>query len=863
MTRHRLRSRFASERALALPMALLVLASTGAMVVGVIQYSSSSGRTAQIAKSRVSASALAEAGVAAAFAVLNNAVDPKTASLLPSSPPTVLSLEGGTATYWGTYNSTTYAWTITSVGSIPNPTGGAPLTKTLTRGAQVHGLNAGATVGAWSRMYHDNTSICMTITDVTITTPISSRGDLCLVGTAKITGATTTVDVGDDIRMTNDTESDSTRLAGAGSGWTNSGNIVSSNNSDATTSVAITRHGTLVNGSTYTTGQSGQAVDLDGNNDYVSLPAGAVEGLTDFSISTWVRLDSTASSRRLFDFGTGTTAYMYVVPTAGSTVRFGITTSGSGGEQVINGSTGLATGSWVHVAVTRIGNTGRLYVNGTQVGSNASMTLNPSSLGTTTQNWIGRSQSGGNYLDGRVDDFRIYNRGLSTAEVGTVQGGSTAPTGMLARYTFENNANDSVAFGGPSAVLQATGFGFAIPAGSQIRGVEAWVERKASASGSLSDNEVYLLKAGAQVGSNEASGTMYTTSDQTQAYGDDDDLWGTTWTVAEINASNFGLRFRVDSDTSAAYTASVDAITIRVTYLAPPGTSIGIESPLAAVNQVAVGGGCTYGTNAEHAPCTTADKVFATTINQSPQGLSKPQIDMAYWYDNAKPGPKFPCNNPGGSFPGGFDNNSSYDNSVNDAAEVTPNNSSYTCQRIDAYGNIEGEISWNHSTKVMLLKGTIFRDGDFRFDDDGAIAHYHGRGIIYAAGNIEFDELVCAGGTGNESCYTNGMSNWDPSLNMLTVLAGGDSEFDQGGTQAQAVPSGLQGIIYAKDDCTVHENFHLSGPIICDVISFPAAANGYPTYYPWPPLGSLTEGQAYGSPNDAADYIVTAGEQLG
>jgi hypothetical protein len=31
----------------------------------------------------------------------------------------------------------------------------------------------------------------------------------------------------------------------------------------------------------------------------------------------------------------------------------------------------------------------------------------------------------------------------------------------------------------------------------------------------------------------------------------------------------------------------------------------------------------------------------------------------------------------------------------------------------------------------------------------------------------------------------------------------------------------------------------------------------------WPPLGSLTEGQAYGNPNAAADYVVTVGDQMG
>lgn len=661
MSASRLRSRLSSERALALPMALLVLATTGAMVVGVIQYSSSSGRTANVAKARTSASALAEAGIAAALAVLNNAVDPKTASLLPSNPPTVLQMEGGTATYWGVYNSTTYAWTITSVGSMPNPTGGAALTKQITRAAQVHGLNAGATVGAWSRFYHDNTATCMTVTDVILPVPVSSRGDLCLVGTAKITGPTTTVDVGDDVRMTASGPQYFAASPGSavGSGWTNPTYVLSSNNWDA----------------------------------YDSIP--------------------------------------------------------------------------------------------------------------------GNSQS---------------------------------------------------------ASLDVTNFGFAVPANATITGIVAYVERSASGGG-VDDEDVYLLIGGAVRGVDKGSMSDWPTYDWVRSYGGSADLWGASWTPAEVNASTFGLRLRVDNDSSSTRTASVDHISIRVYYTVPPDTSIGIESPLENVSQAAVGGGCTFGTNPERAPCSAADKVFANTITQSPQGLSKPQIDMAYWYDNAKPGPKFPCNNAGGSFPGGFDNDSTYNNSISDSAEVTPTGSSYTCQRIDAYGNVEGEISWNHTTQVLTIKGTIFRDGDFRFDDNGQIVHYQGRGIIYAAGDIEFDELVCAGGSGNTSCVTQagGMSNWNPAQNMMTVLAGDDSEFDQGSiwTQDPATPSGLQGIIYAKDDCTVHENFHLSGPIICDVIGMPSAANGWPTYYPWPPLGSLTEGQAYGSPNNAADYLVTPGDQLG
>src|SRR6185503_1007682 len=169
-------------------------------------------------------------------------------------------------------------------------------------------------------------------------------------------------------------------------------------------------------------------------DDHVSMPAGVINGLSNFTIASWVRLDTSAAWRRLFDFGTGTTANMFLAPQSGSnTVRFAITTGGGGAEQQINGTSALPTGVWTHVAVTKNGNTGTLYVNGAQVGQNTGLTLSPSSLGNTTQNWIGRSQYAGDpFLDGQVDDFRIYNRALSASEVQALSGGG-GPTSTPTR----------------------------------------------------------------------------------------------------------------------------------------------------------------------------------------------------------------------------------------------------------------------------------------------------------------------------------------------------------------------------------------------------------------------------------------------
>jgi hypothetical protein len=144
-----------------------------------------------------------------------------------------------------------------------------------------------------------------------------------------------------------------------------------------------------------------------------------VSSLIDFTISTWVNLDAASGWSRIFDFGSGITSNMFLTPANGATgtVRFAITTSGGGGEQQINGTSALPTGAWTHVAVTLSGNLGILYVNGVEVGRNEALTLTPMSLGSTTQNWIGRSQYPDPYLDGRVDDFRIYDNALPASDV--------------------------------------------------------------------------------------------------------------------------------------------------------------------------------------------------------------------------------------------------------------------------------------------------------------------------------------------------------------------------------------------------------------------------------------------------------------
>ena len=170
----------------------------------------------------------------------------------------------------------------------------------------------------------------------------------------------------------------------------------------------------------------GTALKLTGG--YAQLPNGITNGLEDFTVGTWVRPDSTATWQRIFDFGTGTTSYMFLTTKSETgNVRFAIKASAASAEQVINGPA-LAAGVWTHLAVTLSGNVATLYVNGVAYAANNAMTSHPSALGATTLNYLGKSQftADPNYL-GSLDDFRLYGSALSAGDVNAWFKSATAP----------------------------------------------------------------------------------------------------------------------------------------------------------------------------------------------------------------------------------------------------------------------------------------------------------------------------------------------------------------------------------------------------------------------------------------------------
>ena len=183
------------------------------------------------------------------------------------------------------------------------------------------------------------------------------------------------------------------------------------------------RNGTLSGAATFPAGVIGNGLSLPGaSGDYVTLPSAFIQTLTNITITLWVNVYTDQTWQRVFDFGSSQNVYMFLTSHAGgANARFSITTSGNTMEQQLNGTAVLPTGAWTHVGIVLGSNGGTLYINGAVVATNTSLTLRPSDLGATADNYIGRSQfSVDPYFNGEIDDMRIYASALTAAQITTI-----------------------------------------------------------------------------------------------------------------------------------------------------------------------------------------------------------------------------------------------------------------------------------------------------------------------------------------------------------------------------------------------------------------------------------------------------------
>ncbi len=185
---------------------------------------------------------------------------------------------------------------------------------------------------------------------------------------------------------------------------------------DGTDSVG-SNNATLQGGASVSSG----ALQLGGVSQFASIPGLNINSFTGLTIEVWFTLGENPQWSRIFDFGSSTSSYLYLTPNGSSgTPDLELLTPGGSTRDVTDPSA-LTTGDETFMAITikSIGSDDSavaMYVNGTEVAS-GNIANELTDLAPTTNNWLGQSEFANPYLNGSIDEFRVFNSAQTASQI--------------------------------------------------------------------------------------------------------------------------------------------------------------------------------------------------------------------------------------------------------------------------------------------------------------------------------------------------------------------------------------------------------------------------------------------------------------
>ncbi len=187
-----------------------------------------------------------------------------------------------------------------------------------------------------------------------------------------------------------------------------------------------------------------QSLDFDGSSNYVDLGRPAFlnsQFAGKISLSAWIKPDVSKTAvivGKSDNQDHNAPYYDYSLFQFGNILNFrigsaNISSSGSGtGALVVNGTT------WQHVAGTYDGTTLRAYINGVEVASQVSAGLAIASSARNTRIGARDTTVMDEFFNGKIDDVRIYRRGLTAQEIQSLRTGFHIGT-SAATFTLGGN----------------------------------------------------------------------------------------------------------------------------------------------------------------------------------------------------------------------------------------------------------------------------------------------------------------------------------------------------------------------------------------------------------------------------------------
>ena len=346
----------------------------------------------------------------------------------------------------------------------------------------------------------------------------------------------------------------------------------------------------------YAAGKVGQAISLNGTDSYMMLPATQpLSAYNEITLATWVNWNGSSQWQRIFDFGNNSNQYMFLSPRTGTNkLRFEIKNGGSAqGVETAQ----LPANQWVHVAVTLGNGTAKLYVNGTLKATSSGVTIKPSDF-QPGSNYLGKSQFATDPLfNGMIDEFRIYNRVLSDAEIGAVYN----QTGYGADKSLLKFLLDQAAAAGNAGIYTADSVQAlqeAIPAAQDVASnngaSQAQVDAAADSLRAPYDGLVYkpgvpaiapvmdkTLIAGDQLAIklhqlNSVTGTVYSVSGLPQGASFDSDKRTVVWTPDKTQGGFYNVILTAEANGGA--TSRTVKLTVKGQPVIAPGGTVELTS---------------------------------------------------------------------------------------------------------------------------------------------------------------------------------------------------------------------------------------------------------------------------------------------
>ncbi|MEK7089417.1 MAG: LamG domain-containing protein [Patescibacteria group bacterium] len=230
----------------------------------------------------------------------------------------------------------------------------------------------------------------------------------------------------------------------------------------------------------------GNCLKFNGADNYVSVTNSAtVKSIsTTGTIATWINLTVAPTSTNLqliadVDGTASCTARGMIFYISATQFKFQY---GSGGAcQNASSVTVPATNQWFHIVATWDGLAGaKMYVNGTSEGNNVAVS-NVSIAQAST--YIASQAGTTSFINGLVDDLRIYNRALSADEVKQLYNAN-----IFTRYFYvENTCRTNDASSSISGVASCAGGSADDPSTQKVSAVSQWAVLAGTNQLSLAD----------------------------------------------------------------------------------------------------------------------------------------------------------------------------------------------------------------------------------------------------------------------------------------------------------------------------------------------------------------------------------------